>query len=58
MTQEHKYYITQLQAETLKILALKHDLIVSRGPHTGEGSITKLLHALADGRLKLVKGDV
>ena len=57
MSEQHAYYLTQLQAETLKMLALKNDCKVDRGPHTGEGSVSKLLHAIASGKLKVVKGD-
>ena len=53
----HAYYLTQLEAEALKMVALKHDYKVDRGPHTGEGSISKLLQALARGEITLAKGD-
>ena len=48
-------YITPEQAARLKEIAKKKKYIVERGPHKGEGSVSKLMQALADGELTAIR---
>lgn len=48
-------YLRPGEPEVLKKLALTKGCIVSRGSHSGEGSISKLLQAIAQGKLTVVR---
>ena len=49
------FYLTTEHLKALKKLAKTKGYVVPRGKGTGEGSVSKLLQALADGELTLVK---
>jgi hypothetical protein len=55
MLVKQTYYLTREQVVVLKDIAYKKGYIVKRGPYTGEGCVSKLLQALADGQLAAIK---
>ena len=55
MTKTRTYYLSDKQSESLKNMAKGKGCIVQRGPGAGQGSVDKLMQALADGRLIVVK---
>jgi len=48
-------YITPGEGERLKEIAKAKGYVVDRGPHRGEGSISKLLKALAEGEVTAIR---
>ena len=55
MAKTRTYYLSDKQAEVLKSIAKGKGYIVQRGPGAGQGSVGKLLQALANGDLIAVK---
>ena len=55
MAKRHCYYLTKEQVERLQKLALSKNYRAKTGPGIKRGSVSKMLQALADGELTLVK---